>query len=179
MAGRYETTQDQFTTLLPKLRSRAATSGAHRRTPEIVANLAGGFGLFLAFATSTGAITDVEHAELLERSWRALGEAARAQAAHQAPAEPARRFLELPVGAMSSGRAHVAAPDGNRPNAGGGAWGWRLNAYGTHEPMGDRVGCWRAMRSTWTPMPPTPPCSDSARRSATASPSRPRRCGSG
>src|SRR5439155_983782 len=44
------------------------------------------------------------------------------------------------AGAMSSGRAHVAAPDGNRPNAGGGAWGWRLNAYGTHEPMGDRVG---------------------------------------
>jgi hypothetical protein len=41
---------------------------------------------------------------------------------------------------MSSGRAHVAAPDGNRPNANGGAWGWRLNAYETHEPMGDRVG---------------------------------------
>src|SRR5205823_11552060 len=140
MAGRYETTQDQFQTLLPKLRARAAASGAHRRTPEIVANLAGGFGLFLSFAHSTGAITDAEHAELLARSWRALGEAARAQAAHQAPAEPARRFLELPAGAMSSGRAHVAAPDGNRPGAGGGAWGWRLNAYGTHEPMGDRVG---------------------------------------
>jgi hypothetical protein len=140
MAGRYETAQGQFQALLPKLRGRAAASGAHRRTPEIVANLAGGFGLFLAFARSTGAITDAEHAELLERSWRALGEATRAQAAHQGPAEPARRFLELLTGAMSSGRAHVAAPDGNRPDAGGGAWGWRLNAYGTHEPMGDRVG---------------------------------------
>src|SRR5256714_86260 len=140
MAGRYETTQRQFQALMPKLRARAAASGAHRRTPEIVANLAAGFGLFLAFARSVRALTDAEHAELLERSWRALGEAARAQTAHQAPAEPARRFLELLAGAMSSGRAHVAAPDGNRPNAGGGTWGWRLNAYGTHEPMGDRVG---------------------------------------
>jgi hypothetical protein len=105
-----------------------------------VANLAGGFGLFLAFARSTGALTEAEYAELLERSWKALGEAARAQAAHQAPAEPARRFLELLAGAMSSGRAHVAGPDGNRPDAGGGTWGWRPNAYGTHEPMGDRVG---------------------------------------
>lgn len=140
IAGRYETTQGQFIALLPKLRARAAASGAHRRTPEIVANLAAGFGLFLAFARTTGALSDAEHAELLERGWRALGEAARAQAAHQAPAEPARRFLELLAGAMSSGRAHVAAPDGKRPNAGGGTWGWRLNAYGTHEPMGDRVG---------------------------------------
>jgi hypothetical protein len=139
-AGRYETTESQFATLMPKLRTKAAASGAHRRTPEIVANLASGFGLFLAFATSTGAISDAEHQALLERSWQALGEAARAQAAHQAPAEPARRFLELLAGAMSSGRAHVAAPDGNRPNANGGTWGWRINAYGTHEPMGDRVG---------------------------------------
>src|SRR5207248_11613549 len=116
MADRYVTVQGQFQSLLPKLRARAAASGAHRRTPEIVANLAGGFGLFLAFARSTGAIADAEHVELVERSWRALGEAARAQAAHQGPAEPARRFLELLAGALSSGRAHVAASDGNRPN---------------------------------------------------------------
>jgi hypothetical protein len=34
----------------------------------------------------------------------------------------------------------VAGPDGNRPDAGEGAWGWRLNIYGAHEPKGDRVG---------------------------------------
>ena len=140
VAGCYETTQGQLEALLPQLRAKAAASGSHRRTPEIVANLAAGFGLFLTFAASAGAITDTEHQALLEVSWRALGEAARAQSAHQSPAEPARRFLELLSGAISSGRAHVAAGDGERPAGAEGTWGWRRDPWGTWQPMGERVG---------------------------------------
>ncbi len=169
LAARYETTGQRFEALVPQLRARAAASGAHRRTPEIVANLAAGFGLFLSFAIAAGAIGDVEHQALLERSWRALGEAARAQGAHQAPAEPARRFLELLAGALSSGRAHVASPDGDRPEDAGAAWGWRRDAWGTWEPKGGRVG-WVEGESTLSRTPPTRRCSALARRSVTASP---------
>ena len=96
--------------------------------------------LVLGLVQLSAALDDAEHQELLERSWRALGEAARAQGAHQAPAEPARRFLELLASALSSGRAHVAAPDGERPLDAETAWGWRRDAYATWEPKGERVG---------------------------------------
>jgi hypothetical protein len=139
-AARYETTQREFQALVPELRQRAAASGEHRRTPDIVANLMAGMGLFLAFARGAGAVSDAERDELLDRSWRALGEAARAQAGHQAPAEPARRFLELLRGAIASGRAHLAGPTGDRPEVAEEAWGWRRDSYGTWEPKGERVG---------------------------------------
>src|ERR1700741_1392591 len=111
MAGRYEATQGQFGALMPQLRQRAAASGSHRRTPEIVANLAGGFGLFLTFAASVGAIGVAEHAGLAERCGRARGAPPGAEAPPTPPSAPPRRFLELLRGALSSGRAHVAAPD--------------------------------------------------------------------
>ncbi|MGH2689623.1 MAG: DUF927 domain-containing protein, partial [Actinomycetota bacterium] len=139
-AGRYEVTQKEFRLLVPDLRGKAAASGEHRRTPEIVANLAAGIGLFLAFGRSCGAVSKAEQEQLFERSWRALGEAARAQAAHQGPAEPARRFLELLRGAIASGRVHLAGPEGERPEVHEEAWGWRRDASGTWEPKGERVG---------------------------------------
>ncbi|MGH2688011.1 MAG: hypothetical protein ACRDKW_04275, partial [Actinomycetota bacterium] len=94
----------------------------------------------LAFARTSGAITAARHDELLERSWRALGEAARAQAGHQSPAEPARRFLELLRGAIASGRAHIAGPDGAHPIGDEGACGWRRDSWGSWEAKGERVG---------------------------------------
>jgi len=123
-----------------ELREAAARSGAHRRTPGIVADLAAGFEAFLLFARSTGALTDGQCEEFWGQAWGALGEAARHQGDHQAGADPAQRFLELLRSAIASGRAHVADPDGDRPDAVGGSWGWRMNSFGTHEPKGDRVG---------------------------------------
>jgi hypothetical protein len=148
VAGRYDEVRAQLVACIPELRDAAARSGAHRRTPGIVASLAAGVGAFLVFARSAGALSDGQCSELWEQAWRALGQAARAQGDHQAGADPAQRFVELLRSAIASGRAHVAGPDGNRPDAGGGTWGWRLNPYGTYEPKGDRVG-WMEGDALW------------------------------
>jgi hypothetical protein len=113
-----------------------------------VASLAAGVGAFLVFARSAGALSDGECSELWTQAWQALGEAARAQGDHQAGADPAHRFVELLRSAIASGRAHVAGSDGNRPDAGEGTWGWRLNPYGSYEPKGDRVG-WLEGDALW------------------------------
>jgi hypothetical protein len=125
---------------IPLLRDAAARSGAHRRTPELVANLAAGFGVLLAFANDTGAIVEPECEVLWNRAWASLGNAAAAQAQQQAGAEPAQRFVELLRGAIASGRAHLASPKGGKPENDEGAWGWRRSDYGNHEPQGARIG---------------------------------------
>jgi hypothetical protein len=138
VAGRYEEIRRGVEAWVPQFREVATRSGAHRRTPEIVANLATGFGAFLCFARTAG-LTDAECDGLWRRAWAALGEAAASQAHHQASAEPAKRFLELLRGAVASGRAHLANPKGDHPEEDG-SWGWRRNDFGTHEPKGERIG---------------------------------------
>ncbi len=129
-----------------RLRDQAAASGQHRRTPEIVANLAAGLHWFLACALEAGAITDKERENIWRRGWNALGQAALAQSGHQAASEPTRRFLELLAAALVSGKAHLAGPQGGVPENGA-AWGWRQVAIGVGEnehlewkPLGDRIG---------------------------------------
>jgi hypothetical protein len=113
-----------------------------------VASLAAGVGAFLVFARSAGALSDGQCSELWGQAWQALGVAARAQGDHQAGADPAQRFVELLRSAIASGRAHVAGPDGNRPDVGEGTWGWRLTPYGSYEPKGERVG-WLEGDALW------------------------------
>jgi hypothetical protein len=93
---------------LRTLRERAASAALHRRTPDIVANLAFGMRAFLDYAVDAGAIAASEAGALQERAWTALGESAAAQAHHQAANDPALRFLGLLRAALSSGRAHLA-----------------------------------------------------------------------
>jgi hypothetical protein len=112
---------------LAELRQRALGSGLHRRTPEIVSNLAIGWTLFLSFAQTVGALTEGEARELDARAWRALGGAAAAQAEHQSGNDPAVRFLELVRAAIAGGLAHVSGVRGDeymgehQPLA----WGWQ------------------------------------------------------
>jgi hypothetical protein len=44
----------------------------HDRTPDIVANLAAGWEMFLEFALQAGAITDVERNSLRDEGWQVL-----------------------------------------------------------------------------------------------------------
>jgi hypothetical protein len=124
------------------LRERAQTGAGSPRTPGMVADLALGLRLFLDFALEAGAITEAERADLERRGWAALQEAAAAHAKHVQAAEPTAVFLRLLAGALASGRAHVAGPDGGAPpNAA--AWGWRRvpTASGQDwQPQGRRVG---------------------------------------
>jgi hypothetical protein len=128
------------------LRETVKADGQHARTPGIVADLALGLRYLLDFAQSVGAISETERAELWQRGWRALGEAAAAQAAHIATAEPTALFLRLLSAALASGRAHIANPKGNPPEDPE-CWGWRLKQIGAREngdsewqPQGKRIG---------------------------------------
>lgn len=51
-----------------QLREEAYTSGQHRRTPGIVADLQAGMEIFTTFAVQCGAITEVDRAKLLKES---------------------------------------------------------------------------------------------------------------
>jgi hypothetical protein len=120
-----------------ELRDRATTEG-HARTPGIVADLALGLQLFLDFALVVGVLDTAGREALARRGWAALQEAALAHGRHVAAAEPTAHFLRLLAGTIASGRAHVAGPDGGKPDNAG-AWGWR-ETDGTREPLGRRVG---------------------------------------
>jgi hypothetical protein len=129
-----------------------AASGAHRRTPAVVANLAAALAVFLGFARDAGAI-DAEELETLQaRAWRALGEMAAAQPGFQQEQEPTWLFRTLLASAVASGEAHLAAPSGQEPLTPG-AFGWRLARVGGGDfereewrPQGKRVGwvAWEA-----------------------------------
>lgn len=129
-----------------EFREQAQAGGQHARTPGIVAGLALGLRYFLAFAQEVSAVTATQAAELWERGWNALCQAAADQSDHLAAAEPTSLFLRLLMAALGSGRAHIAAPDGNEP-ADAEAWGWRVRTIGTGEnareewqPQGRRIG---------------------------------------
>jgi hypothetical protein len=146
IAGRYPAIRAGLRAEIVRLRREALGSRAHRRTPEIVANLAIGIDQFLAFAEAVGAIEPEEHVVLWKRCWLAVGHAAAGQDEHQSASDPAARFLELLAAAIGAGRAHVAGGDGDLPSNPG-AWGWRQDTGGTgsfqHEtwrPQRERVG---------------------------------------
>ncbi|MCC7104771.1 MAG: DUF927 domain-containing protein, partial [Chloroflexi bacterium] len=71
LAPRYDDVPAAVRRDVAELRSRALGSTSHRRTPEIVANLAVAWRFWLTYALDAGAITEGE--ALWERVWRALG----------------------------------------------------------------------------------------------------------
>jgi hypothetical protein len=115
LAADHEGDAERVQARFEALREVAVT--AHRRTPDIVANLAVGFERFLQFAQHVGAIDAEQHRVLWERGWRALLELGEAQEGHVQSAEPTRRFLSLLQAALASGDAHVAAPSGEPPES--------------------------------------------------------------
>ena len=146
LAPQYEKVCEERQKLFPDFREMATQSQQHRRTPEIIADLALGMHYFLCYAQETGAITFDENREFWGRCWSALGQAARAQDSHMTACEPVQRFLELISAAIDSGQAHVAGSDGCAPSQPG-AWGWRERQVRTNtgydtewESKGDRIG---------------------------------------
>jgi hypothetical protein len=118
----------------------------HRRTPQIMANLACGVELFLRFAKEAGALSAEEVTTLFERAWVALIKAEQKQSAHQTAIEPTRRFLELLSTALASGKSHLTDVEGNKPTEPT-RFGWRAYQVGTGDyqrtdwrPQGDSIG---------------------------------------
>jgi hypothetical protein len=138
LAPHYPEIRDGLRAEVAGLRDRAGGLGLHARTPGILADLAVGWCHWLDYALAAGAIDPAERTALERRVWEALEQAGAAQAEHLASAEPCGQFLRLLAGALASGRAHCAAPDGGHPEDPC-AWGWRETGDGW-EPLGRRIG---------------------------------------
>lgn len=142
VAGRYREIQQGLRAEITHLRGEAIASRAHRRTPEITANLAVGMRYLLDFAFEVGAISIEQRAALWQRCWTALGEAGGIQDDHQAASDPVARFLQLLAAAITAGRAHIAGGGGDAPPDAG-AWGWRKEPARNDT---DAPETWRAQR---------------------------------
>jgi hypothetical protein len=147
LAPRYEALRGSARSELALLRDSAATSlRGHRRTPNIVAHLYRGWGCFLDAAVETGALSTSRADRYRGRIWDALLEIAKRQAEHHITQEPATRFVELLIAAITSGRAHLTALGGGMPFKGEAGQpitaenaGWRYDG-GEFVAKGDHVG---------------------------------------
>jgi len=111
----------------------------HKRTPTTAAHLARGWEIWLKAAIDYGAISRDEAKALWHRIWEAVAKAAKAQRDHHMAQNPALRFIELLQAAISSGKAHLASIDGNKPSEPQ-SCGWRKDDE-TQQEQGET---WRA-----------------------------------
>ena len=79
--------------------------GGHRRTPDIVANLALGMQYVLAYAHACRALTLDQCRTYWKRAWQALNTAATAQVERHAGEEPVQRFRALLSATLTAGLA--------------------------------------------------------------------------
>jgi hypothetical protein len=126
---------------LAQVREELATGESdHARTPSNQANLLLGWRYFLNFSEELGALGALEAAGLWHEGLQALRETARTQLGHQQAAEPTSHYLRLLRAALSSGRAHLAKPDGSAPESSQAATGWRQDSVGLWLPQGSCIG---------------------------------------
>jgi hypothetical protein len=109
-----------------RLELRKVIEADHKRTADVVAQLAAAWHMFLFFAVDVGAI-DKEAAERIEASvWAGLLELSAEQSDLQLAAEPVGRFRDFIAAALATGRAHVeSAEAGGRPSSDPCRWGWQ------------------------------------------------------
>lgn len=146
LASKYGEIRSGLADEMLELRAEAHKSDRHRRTASIVASLAVGFRHFMDFAVEIGAVTATEADNLRKRAWAAMGQAAAAQSDQQSAQDPAVRFMDLLKSGISSGRMHLAGPEGKEPDFPA-SWGWRVRIIGAGDnersewqPQGTGVG---------------------------------------
>jgi hypothetical protein len=123
MASRLDDVREEFQRT--RLELRKGIEAEHKRTADVVAQLAAAWDIFLLFSTEIGA-ADEPHANLLQSHvWAGLTEVAAEQKTLQQASEPVTRFRDLILGAISTGRAHVARSDNGRAPENAEKWGWQ------------------------------------------------------
>src|SRR4029079_16005136 len=115
VAPQYEEIKRRWPGWDANARTKATLVGGHARTPGIVAELAVAFRVFLAFAESDGAITRPKREELRDQFWDTVTAVSASQILDQVTHQPENQFLRLVSAVVSSGRAHIAATNGDPP----------------------------------------------------------------
>ena len=137
MASRIEELRQEF--LATRLDLRKGIEAEHKRTADVVAQLAAAWDIFLLFAIEIGA-TDEAHASMVQTQvWAGLTEVAAEQKTLQQASEPVTRFRDLILGALNTGRAHVARADNGRVPEDAEKWGWQRTDT-EWSPRGDCIG---------------------------------------
>src|ERR1017187_4733111 len=95
VAGQYEGLQRRLDQRVVQIRSQSCGDWGHARTPAAMAELQGGWEIFLQFAMEVGALSRAEKEQLQRRGEGALGDLAQRQAQYQAGSDPAWRFVAL------------------------------------------------------------------------------------
>lgn len=144
LAAHYDEIEGYVQGAVERERERAleAEQSTHARLPDIVGQMMVGAEMFLRFAQEIGAVSSGEAVTLLDRVRAAVSSVAARQTDVQRDAEPVSVYLDLLRAAISSGRAHLAAPDGRAPESPS-AWGWRsitLSSGEEWKEKGDRIG---------------------------------------
>jgi hypothetical protein len=131
IASRYEELQGWLTKRVQGLRGRAygTVSAVHGRLPATMAELKGGWEIWLQFALDIGAVNSAEQAQLERRADKAFDEVAAAQLSYHQASDPALRFLRLLQVARAHGHAYVADRQGGVPDCPE-RWGWRRTRAG-------------------------------------------------
>jgi hypothetical protein len=113
LAPQYGTVRDSLRHRVSECRDKARKEigKCHARTPAMLADLAVGFETFTEAALGYEAISASQADEYKSRVWSALISGATAQARSQASQEPAHRFIELMMAAVSAGKAWLAYLD--------------------------------------------------------------------
>jgi hypothetical protein len=133
VAPQYEAVQAELRRNVERFRDQAYQDEQHRRTATTTGELLAGWKLFLRFAQETGVLNAEEANELWNEAWAALVASAAGQARHHEHADPAKHFLRLLRAVLASGRAHLAAPDGDPPRTDPTAYGWHKVGEGDDE----------------------------------------------
>ncbi|AWM37121.1 hypothetical protein GobsT_49550 [Gemmata obscuriglobus] len=142
LAPRYANVRGGLDAERVQLRDQFVGQFSHARTPDIIANLLLGLRYLLAFAGDIQAIDRPQREELWRRGEVAFRALAGQQGEHQRAADPVARFPEMLGAVLSSGRGHLAGPDGKEPGAppSVAAWGW--DARESRTGFGEaRVSC--------------------------------------
>ena len=143
LAGRVGRVQKQLHKEIADLRSYMVDAMNHRRTPTNFANLMLGLRYFLWFACASEVMTESIAHDYWHRGWAAMLRLADRQDSQQSENNPVHRFLDLISSAMSSGAAHIACMQGNKPKIHASAYGWRSDPRGQNfelQPQGRRIG---------------------------------------
>ena len=115
-----------------KAKAKAAGVPLHARTAGILADLAAGFRLFAEWAASVGAIQTEVGARLADQHWSWLVTLADDQQEQQDESDDARRFIDLIISALGSGRAYLADAAGKAPKGWAAACGWTRHDSSGH-----------------------------------------------